>query len=111
PSTIEVDPQRIREVLENLIANALRYTPRDGSIRIKCEPVNQNFSVSISDTGQGIAAEDLPHIFDRFYKGSDSRGTGLGLAIAKTLITAHGGEVFAESEVGQGTTIRFTLPQ
>ncbi len=108
---IEVDPARIREVLENLIANALRYTPRDGSIRIRCESANQQISVSISDTGQGIAPEDLPHIFDRFYKGSDSRGTGLGLAIAKNLIAAHGGEIFAESEVGKGTTIRFTLPQ
>jgi signal transduction histidine kinase len=110
PQTIEVDPQRIREVLENLIANALRYTPRDGSVRIKCEPANQQVSVSISDTGQGIAAENLPHIFDRFYKGSDSRGTGLGLAIAKTLIAAHGGEIRAHSEMNEGTTITFTLP-
>jgi signal transduction histidine kinase len=107
---IEIDPARIREVLENLIANALHYTPRAGSIQIKCESANQQVSVSISDSGQGIAAEDLPHIFDRFYKGSDSRGTGLGLAIAKTLIAAHGGEIFAESEVGRGTTIRFVLP-
>ncbi len=107
---IEIDPTRIREVLENLIANALHFTPRDGSIRIRCESTNQRVSVSISDIGQGIAAEDLPHIFDRFYKGSDSRGTGLGLAIAKNLIAAHGGEIFAESEVGKGTTITFTLP-
>jgi two-component system sensor histidine kinase BaeS len=107
---IELDPARIREVLENLLANALRYTPRDGSIQIKCDSANQRITVSISDSGQGIAPEDLPHIFDRFYKGSDSRGTGLGLAIAKNLIAAHGGDIFAESEVGQGTTIRFTLP-
>jgi signal transduction histidine kinase len=122
--TIEVDPTRIREVLENLISNALRYTPRDGSIQIKCEHLHlratarsavqvsgsQQVTVSISDTGQGIAAEDLPHIFDRFYKGSDSRGTGLGLAIAKTLIAAHGGEIRAHSEMNEGTTITFTLP-
>lgn len=107
---IELDPVRIREVLENLIANALRYTPKDGSIQIKCESANQRITVSITDTGHGIRAEDLPHIFDRFYKGNDSRGTGLGLAIAKSLIAAHGGEIFAESEVSKGTTIRFTLP-
>ena len=109
--SIEIDPARIREVLENLIANAVRYTPRNGSIQLKCESVNQSLSVSIGDTGPGIAAEDLPHIFDRFYKGSDSRGSGLGLAIAKNLVVAHGGEISAHSTLGQGTTITFTLPK
>ena len=64
----------------------------------------------MTDTGRGIAPEDLPHIFDRFYKSSDSRGTGLGLAIARNLVVAHGGEISAQSDLGQGTTITFTLP-
>jgi signal transduction histidine kinase len=66
--------------------------------------------VSVSDTGAGILPDDLPHIFDRFYKSPDSRGTGLGLTIARNLIQAHGGEISASSEPGKGTTIRFTLP-
>jgi signal transduction histidine kinase len=70
----------------------------------------QSTVVTVSDTGKGIAPEELPHIFDRFYKSRDSRGTGLGLAIAKNLIAAHGGEISAQSELGKGTTIRFGLP-
>jgi signal transduction histidine kinase len=66
--------------------------------------------VSVIDTGGGIPAEDLPHIFDRFYKSSGSRGSGLGLAISKSLVVAHGGEITAASDVGEGTTITFTLP-
>ena len=67
-------------------------------------------SVSVTDTGEGIAPEDLSRIFDRFYKSKTSRGTGLGLTIAKNLVTLHGGQIAAESLVGTGTTIRFTLP-
>lgn len=110
-SMIEIDPARIRQVLENLIANALRYTSRGGQIRVGCFVENESpLVVSVSDTGSGISAEDLPHVFDRFYKTRDSRGTGLGLAIAKNLIAVHGGEISAQSEVGKGTTIRFALP-
>lgn len=108
-----VDPARMREVLDNIISNALRYTPRGGQIRVKCSVENasdKRVVVSISDSGAGIAPEDLPRIFDRFYKTRDSRGTGLGLAIAKNLVQAHGGEIFARSEPGQGTTIEVTLP-
>jgi signal transduction histidine kinase len=68
-------------------------------------------TISVSDTGAGIPPEDLPHIFDRFYKSGDSRGTGLGLAIAKNLVAAHGGEILAQSAPGRGTTIQFTLPR
>ncbi len=109
---LEVDPTRIREVLTNLIANALRYTPRGGTVHIRCSLSrdNQRATVVVSDNGVGITAADLPHIFDRFYKSRDSRGTGLGLTIAKNLIAAHGGEIFASSETGRGTTISFTLP-
>ena len=111
---LELDPARIRQVLENLMANALRYTPRGGTIRVRCYAEGQGNSyiaVSVSDSGAGIPPEALAHIFDRFYKSSDSRGTGLGLAIAKNLVAAHGGEISAQSEPGKGTTIRFTLPR
>ncbi len=109
--TLNLDAARIRQVLENLIANALRYTASGGKISVQCAvDGEQTIGVSVNDTGRGIAAEELPHIFDRFYKSRDSRGTGLGLAIAKNLIAAHGGDISAQSELGKGTTIRFTLP-
>jgi two-component system sensor histidine kinase BaeS len=108
--TLELDPARIRQVLENLIANALRYTPRGGSICVKCFTENKRIQVSVADTGAGIPADELPHIFERFHKSHDSRGTGLGLAIAKNLVTAHGGEISAHSEPGNGTTIQFSFP-
>ncbi len=107
---LDIDPVRIREVLSNLIANALRYTPRGGRIQVTAVAAETGVAISVSDTGSGISLDDLPHIFDRFYKSAESRGTGLGLAIAKNLVAAHGGEIVAESAPGQGTTIRFTLP-
>ena len=107
---LELDPERIRQVLENLIANALRYTPRGGTIHVKCFAEGAHATVSVSDTGAGIPPDDLPHVFDRFYKSRDSRGSGLGLAIAKNLVMAHGGEILAQSTVGKGTTIQLTLP-
>lgn len=110
PPAIEIDPARIRQVLTNLIANALRYTTNGGSIRVQCAWKAENIEVVVSDTGRGIAEQDLPHIFERYTKSSDSRGSGLGLAIAKDLVEAHGGTITAQSEVGQGTTITFTLP-
>ena len=109
--TLELDAARIREVLVNLIDNALRYTPHQGKISVNCSlEGGSHVVVSVRDTGAGISPDDLPHIFDRFYKSGDSHGTGLGLAIARNLVAAHGGEISASSEVGQGTTIRFTLP-
>lgn len=110
---LEVDPTRIREVLVNLLANALRYTPSGGQISVHCsldEGDGERVYVSVKDTGVGIAVQDMPHIFERFYKTDESRGTGLGLAIARSLVAAHGGEISAESEVGVGTKILFTLP-
>ncbi len=107
---LELDPERIRQVLENLIANALRYTPRGGTIHVKCFVEGAHATVSVSDTGAGIPPDDLPHVFDRFYKSRDSRGSGLGLAIAKNLVMAHGGEISMQSTVGKGTTIQLTLP-
>jgi len=107
---IELDPARIRQVLENLIANALRFTPRGGTIRVRCATEDQRAAVAVSDSGAGIPPDELPRIFERFYKSRDSRGTGLGLAIAKNLVAAHGGEISAQSEPGKGTTIRFSIP-
>jgi len=108
---LDLDPERMRQVLSNLIANALRYTPTDGTIRVRAASEDKSVTLSVSDTGAGIPPEDLPHIFDRFYKSGDSRGTGLGLAIAKNLVAAHGGEISAQSAPGRGTTIQFTLPR
>ena len=115
---ISVDPVRTREILANLIANSLRHTPRDGMITVGIErgdatesaAGHEKLHVTVRDTGKGIAADALPHVFDRFYKSDESRGAGLGLAIAKSLVVAHGGEISATSEPGQGTEMRFTLP-
>jgi signal transduction histidine kinase len=109
---LDVDPVRTREVLTNLVANALRYTPRGGAVTLAArpEPGDDRVRLSVHDTGSGIPAEVLPHVFDRFWKSPESRGSGLGLAIAKNLVGAHGGEIGAESEPGRGTTISLTLP-
>jgi signal transduction histidine kinase len=110
----EVDPQQIREVLTNLLSNALRYTPRGGEIHVRlAEAVpagERTLTISIKDSGPGIDPSVLPHVFERFYKSSDSGGMGLGLSIAKYLVEAHEGHIWAESEVGKGTTISFVLP-
>lgn len=109
---MEIDPTRLREVLSNLLTNAIRYTPPGGQITLRCAlpEGSDHLSISVSDTGTGIPPEHLPHIFERFYKSADSHGTGLGLAIARSLITAHGGEIEAQSDEDRGTTITFTLP-
>ena len=106
----DVDAVRLREVLSNLLANALRYTPRGGSVRVSASGSDGHLRIAVRDTGPGIAADALPHVFDRFYKSDESRGAGLGLAIAKSLVVAHGGEISASSEPGKGTEMRFTLP-
>jgi signal transduction histidine kinase len=106
----DVDPVRMREVLSNLLSNALRYTPRGGSVRLEASASDGRVRVSVRDTGPGIAPDALPHVFDRFYKSDESRGAGLGLAIAKSLVVAHGGEIAATSTLGHGTDMLFTLP-
>ncbi|HLW49181.1 MAG TPA: ATP-binding protein [bacterium] len=109
---VEADAERLRQVLHNLIGNALRYTPRGGTVRVRTYGIDAGHAgLSVEDTGAGIAADDLPHVFDRFYKSKDSRGSGLGLAIAKSLVQAHGGEISAASEPGRGTSIRIVLPR
>ena len=108
--SLDVDPLRLREVLSNLLSNALRYTPSGGRVDVAASASQGQVAISVHDTGPGIAPDDLPHVFERFYKSEESRGAGLGLAIAKSLVVAHGGEIEATSTLGQGTEMRFTLP-
>jgi two-component system OmpR family sensor kinase/two-component system sensor histidine kinase BaeS len=111
------DPDRAAQVLRNLVANAIRHTPAGGRVMISARVQTDGFvRISVSDTGEGIQAEHLPHIFDRFYRADAARargsgGSGLGLAIVKSLVQAMGGRVGAESVVGAGTTVWFELPR
>ncbi len=112
---IEIDPDRVQQTIGILIANALRHTPADGSIAITLRRDNSHAIIEVADSGAGIPPKDLPHVFERFYRADKSRsresgGSGLGLAIAKSIVQAHGGSIGATSELGQGTTMRFTLP-
>jgi two-component system sensor histidine kinase BaeS len=111
-----IDKDRIRQVLHNLIANALRYTPAGGTIRIGASYTTPGWvTMSVSDSGSGIDPEDLPYVFDHFYKADRSRhrgygGAGIGLAMVKQLVELHGGKVWVESQKGKGSTFFFTLP-
>ena len=107
---LDIDPARIREVISNLLTNALRHTPRDGKVELSAALAGGQVEVSVHDTGSGIPTDQLDRIFDRFYRSPDSPGSGLGLPIAKSLIEAHGGTIAAASEPGTGTTIRVRLP-
>ena len=109
-TAIDADPVRVREVLVNLVTNALRYTPSGGSVDIDVRGTGTGIEVTVRDTGTGIAPDAVGGIFDRFSRSTDSPGAGLGLAIAKGLVEAHGGAIRAESTPGQGTRIVFTLP-
>jgi signal transduction histidine kinase len=107
---LELDPGRIRQVLNNLFANALRYTPPGGVVSIHYTQDDGLALIEVNDTGPGIPEEELAHIFERFYKSTDSGGMGLGLAIAKHLVEAHGGALTASSKLGIGTTMLVSLP-
>ncbi|CAG0951004.1 two-component system, OmpR family, sensor histidine kinase BaeS [Anaerolineae bacterium] len=109
------DADRFAQVLRNLLSNALRHTPAGGVINVQSSVFNNQVKVSVRDTGEGIAAEDLPRVFDRFYRGDKSRartsgGSGLGLAIAKTWVEAMGGAIGVESELGKGSCFWFSVP-
>jgi two-component system phosphate regulon sensor histidine kinase PhoR len=107
------DATRVQQVVVNLLHNAIKFTPSGGVVTVNVTRQDREVRFAISDTGIGIAAEDLPRIFERFYKVDRSRatsGTGLGLAIARHLVDAHGGKIWAESEVGKGSTFYFTIP-
>jgi signal transduction histidine kinase len=107
---VELDPGRIRQVLFNLVTNAMRYTPVGGVVSIHYSHDKEHALIEVRDTGSGIPAEELDHIFDRFYKSADSGGMGLGLSIAKHLVEAHGGTLAATSNPGLGTTMLVSLP-
>jgi signal transduction histidine kinase len=104
------------QVLSNLLSNALRHTSAGGTITLGAEPIPDGVRIVVRDTGEGIPPEDLPYVFDRFWRGDRSRthttgaGSGLGLAIARQLVQAHGGCIGVESEVGQGTAFTIDLP-
>jgi len=108
------DERRLAQVMRNLLSNAVRHTTR-GSIRVTIASTPSEVRLSVADTGEGIPAEELPHIFERFFRAdaaraSDTGGAGLGLAISRSIIRDHGGDMFATSEVGTGTTVGFSLP-
>jgi two-component system, OmpR family, sensor histidine kinase BaeS len=121
---VSLDPKRLEQVVGNLISNALRHTPEGGGITVRVRRAASGelpqfetggVVISVRDTGEGISAEHLPHIFDRFYRADDARarsdgGVGLGLAIVKQIMAAHGGQVWAESQPGQGSTFSIALP-
>lgn len=110
---LQVDKDRVQQVVTNLVHNAIKFTPSGGTVIISAKLQPGWVVVSVSDTGIGISREDLPHVFERFYKADRARtgeGTGLGLAIAKHVVEGHGGRIWAESVSGKGSTFNFTLP-
>jgi two-component system phosphate regulon sensor histidine kinase PhoR len=114
-STIRADEERLREIFDNLLDNALKYSDKGGAIRLAAERRDGDVAISVGDRGVGISQDDLPRIFERFYRADKARsrdlgGTGLGLSIVKHIAQLHGGRVEAESELGKGTTIRVILP-
>jgi signal transduction histidine kinase len=109
---VRIDAVRIREVLVNLVTNAVEHTPSGGTIVISlADAGNEGISVEVSDSGTGMKPEETDRVFERFHKGMGSRGLGLGLAIARNLVIAHGGDIHLTSEPGQGTKVRFTIPR
>jgi signal transduction histidine kinase/HAMP domain-containing protein len=114
PPPIAADADRLGQALSNLLTNAITYTPAGGTVRLSAgTTADGRVLITVADTGVGIPAEHLPHVFDRFFRipgQSEEGGTGLGLAIVKEIVTAHRGEVTCESEPGKGTTFRITLP-
>ena len=114
PVWVEGNSTRLDQVVSNLLSNALRYTPANGSVTVRVQRVGQDAVLEVRDTGIGIAAEDLRHIFTRFWRADPSRsaatgGTGIGLAIVRELVRAHDGRIDVESIVGEGSTFRVTL--
>ena len=113
---IEADAGRLNQVLSNLVVNALRHTPPGGAITLAANRQDHFVRITVADTGEGIAPEELPFLFDRFWRGDRARthsegvGSGLGLAIARQLVQAHGGQITVQSEVGRGTTFTLDLP-
>jgi signal transduction histidine kinase len=115
PNEVFWDPDRVNEVLGNLLSNAFKFTERGGAVTLRIEGMEDIVTLEVRDTGAGIPPEQLPHVFEKFYQASNQEaaaqiGTGLGLAIAKQIVVAHGGEVAVDSTVGVGTTFYITMP-
>jgi signal transduction histidine kinase len=116
---VQIDPEKIQRVLYNLITNAIRHTPAGGEVRVQAMVVHDRVRVAVEDSGEGITSEDLPHVFERFYRGERARtreedgqrGAGLGLAIARGLVEAHQGSIEVDSRPGHGAQFAFTLPR
>ena len=115
PLRIRHDPQRIGQVVQNLVLNAIKFTGRNGSVDVSLEPADGGARIAVVDTGVGIDADELPHIFERFYRGSQANeargsGSGLGLAIVQSIVDMHAGSIEVESHVGRGSRFTVTLP-
>lgn len=112
PLAVHADQERVLQVLSNLLGNAVKFTREGGAISVRAQPDDAFVRISVSDTGPGISAEQMPHLFDRYWQAKkDGRlGIGLGLSIAKGIVEAHGGRIWAESTPGRGSTFHFTLP-
>jgi two-component system, chemotaxis family, sensor kinase Cph1 len=106
------DRQRILQVLTNLVGNAIKFTEKGGQVRIEARRMDDAVCCSVADTGVGIPADQVDHVFERYWKGKAEgrEGTGLGLYIAKGIVEAHGGRIWVESRVGQGSRFSFTVP-
>jgi signal transduction histidine kinase len=109
---VRADPLRMSQLVGNLVGNAIKFTPPNGSVRLQASRDGDQVLVEVDDTGPGIRSEDIPHLFDNFWqaRSNDHRGVGLGLAIAKGVVEAHGGRIWCESRVGAGSKFFFTLP-
>jgi signal transduction histidine kinase len=120
---VQADPDRLTQVLGNLLVNALHHTPPGGKIMVTAQQAGNTVQISVADTGEGLAPQDLPHVFERFWRADPARAhngqagkdrwarrSGLGLSVAQSLIEAQGGRIWAESELGRGSTFHFTVP-
>jgi signal transduction histidine kinase len=116
PLTLRVDPDRMRQLLSNVIGNAIKFTPAGGSVTTTVRAVDGGVLFTVTDTGGGIPAAQLPHVFDRFFQTTSAprllarHGAGLGLPISRGIVEAHGGRIWIESVEGRGTSVHFLVP-